>query len=146
MKALRTPEWLDPVLERYQAGASHLFLLHGNVRDRQPFGPDYVPLAEGLRRLAARRPVVVSYDVSSGLSFPDAAREKERRRAVGLKAGALPADPTRALVILDALLSSERLAPSSVAMVIDYAHALAPSGPTSSVERQNITTLARWAT
>lgn len=146
MKALRTPPWLRPILERYQAGASHLFLLHGNVRDRHPFGLDYVPLAEGLRALCARRAVVVSYDISSGLSFPDAAREKEFRRAIGLKTGALPADPSRALVLLDALLSSERLPPSSVAVVIEYAHALVPSGPTSAAERQNVTTLARWAT
>ncbi len=146
MKALRTPAWLDPVLDRYQAGASHLFLLHGNVRDRHPFGSDYLPLAEGLRQLCARRSVVVSYDVSSGLSFPDASREKEFRRALGMKTGPLPADPTRALVLLDALLASERLAPASVAVIIDYAHSLAPSGPSSATERQNITTLARWAT
>jgi AAA+ superfamily predicted ATPase len=146
MKALRTPGWLSPVLERYQAGASHLFLLHGNVRDRHPFGPDYLPLGEGLRQLCARRSVVVSYDVSSGLSFPDPAREKEFRRGLGLKTAPLPADPTRALVLLDALLASERLAPGSVGIIIDYAHALAPSGPGSAAERQNITTLARWAT
>jgi AAA+ superfamily predicted ATPase len=145
MRALRTPPWLRPVLERYQGGASHLFLLHGNVRDRHPFGPDYLPLAEGLRALCARRSVVVSYDVSSGLAFPDAAREKEFRRAVGLRAGALPADPTRALVVLDALLSSERLPSAAVAVVLDYAHALVPSGPSSAAERQNVTTLARWA-
>jgi AAA+ superfamily predicted ATPase len=134
------------VLGRYQAGASHLFLLHGNVRDRQPFGPDYLPLAEGLRALLARRLVVVSYDVSSGLSFPDRAREKEFRRAIGLKGGPLPSDPTRALVLLDALLASERLAPGAIGIIIDYAHSLAPSGPTSAAERQHITTLARWAT
>jgi len=85
MNGLRIPSWLEAgVLDRYHAGASHLFLLHGNVRDVQPFGPDYVPLAEGLRHLAARREVLVSYDVSSGLTFPDAEREK-----------AAPSRPTR---------------------------------------------------
>jgi AAA+ superfamily predicted ATPase len=146
MKALRTPGWLAPVLERYQAGASHLFLLHGNVRDRHPFGPDYLPLAEGLRALLARRSVVVSYDISTGLSFLDPAREKEFRRAIGLKGGPLPSDPTRALVLLDALLASERLLPGAVGIIIDYAHSLVPSGPTSAAERQHVTTLARWAT
>ncbi|HKC11998.1 MAG TPA: AAA family ATPase, partial [Vicinamibacteria bacterium] len=81
MKALRIPDWLHGgLLDRYHAGASHLFLLHGNVRDLQPFGPGYLPLADGLRRLGARRAVLVSYDVSKGLTFPDAAREKEFRR------------------------------------------------------------------
>jgi AAA+ superfamily predicted ATPase len=146
LKLLRVPSWLQQgVLERYQAGASHVFLLHGNVRDVHSFGADYVPLADGLRRLAARRPVLVSYDVSSGLTFPDAEREKAFRKAIGLKAGALPTDPARALILLDALLASERCAPSSVAVILDYAHALAPSGPSSSNERQSITTLARWA-
>ena len=77
MNELRVPSWLAAgVLERYQAGASHLFLLHGNVRDVHPFGPDFVPLTEGLRRLSRRRPLAVTYDVSSGLGirvvrFPD---------------------------------------------------------------------------
>ena len=146
MNGLRIPSWLQAgVLDRYHAGASHLFLLHGNIRDVQPFGADYVPLAEGLRRLAARRPVLVSYDVSSGLTFPDAEREKAFRKALGLKTGAIPSDPARALILLDALLTTDRSAPGSVAIVIDYAHALAPAGATGSAERQNITTLARWA-
>ena len=146
MRSLRIPEWLGAgVLDRYHSGASHLFVLHGNVRDLQPLGPDYVPLAEALGRLSARRAVQVSYDVSRGFVFPDAAREKELRRAVGLKSAPLPSDPGRALAVLDALLQSERIGPASVAVLLDYAHALAPSGPTGSVERQSITTLARWA-
>jgi AAA+ superfamily predicted ATPase len=146
MKGLRIPSWLAAgVLDRYHAGASHLFLLHGNVRDVQPFGRSYVPLAEGLRRLAARRPILVSYDVSSGLTFPDAEHEKAFRKALGLKTGAIPSDPARALILLDALLTTERSPPGSVAIVIDYAHTLAPAGPTGSAERQNVTTLARWA-
>ena len=146
MKALRIPGWLATgVLERYHAGASHLFLLHGNVRDVHPFGRDHVPLADGLRRLAGRRPVAVSYDVSSGLTFPDAEREKAFRRALGLKTGPLPSDPARVLILLDALLTTDRCPPGSVAIVLDYAHTLAPSGPTGAAERQNVTTLARWA-
>jgi AAA+ superfamily predicted ATPase len=146
MKGLRVPAWLAKgVLERYHAGASHLFLLHGNIRDVQPFGDAYVPLAEGLRRLAARRQVLASYDVSSGLTFPDAEREKAFRKALGLKAGPLPSDPARVFILLDALLTTERCTPGSVAIVIDYAHAIAPSGATGAAERQNVTTLARWA-
>jgi SpoVK/Ycf46/Vps4 family AAA+-type ATPase len=146
MKALRLPAWLEAsLLARYHAGASHLFLLHGNVRDLQPFGPEHVPLQEGLRRLCARRDVLALYDVSSGLTFGSPAQEKAFRKALGLKAGLLPSDPARAFVLLDALVSTERLEPGRVAVVIDYAHSLAPSGPASSVERTAITTLARWA-
>ncbi|HYU43628.1 MAG TPA: ATP-binding protein [Vicinamibacteria bacterium] len=145
MKDIRVPAWLTAgVLERYHADASHLFLLHGNVRDVHPFGPAFVPLAEGLRRLGSRRPIAVSYDVSAGLVFPDAEREKAMRKALGLK-GVLPADPARALVLLDALVGSDRVAPGSVAVIIDYAHTLAPPDGAGPAERQNITTLARWA-
>ncbi|HEY7514960.1 MAG TPA: hypothetical protein VIC87_10805, partial [Vicinamibacteria bacterium] len=113
MKTLRLPPWLKAgLLDRYLSGASHFFVLHGNVRDVHPFGNEYLPLAEGLRRLLARRSVVVSFDVSQGLSFPDAAREKEFRRVLAWKA-ALPSDPARALTLLDALLTGERTPPSS---------------------------------
>jgi transitional endoplasmic reticulum ATPase len=141
MKALRIPAWLQAgVLDRYQAGASHLFLLHGNVRDLQPVGKDYVSLADGLRRLGARREIL-----SSGLSFGSPSQEKAFRKALGLKAGPLPGDPARALVLLDALLAAESVPSRGVAIIVDYVHALAPSGPTSGAERQSITTLARWA-
>jgi ATPase family protein associated with various cellular activities (AAA) len=146
MIALRLPPWLSKgVIERYHSGGSHLFLLHGNIRDLQPFGEEYLPLADGLARLSARRDVVVRYDVSSGLSFPDAAREAEFRRVLGIKAKVLPGDPARALMLLDALLSEDRTEAGSVAVILDYAHALAPAGSTGGAERQNITTLARWA-
>ena len=145
MKAVRIPSWLGPaVLDRYQSGASHLFLLHGNVRDVHPFGPEYVSVAEGIRRLAGERAIVVSYDVGSGLAFPDAAREKAFRKALGLKAVPLPTDPTRAMILLDALLATDRSPTGSVAIVIDYAHTLAPAEGGAS-ERQAIATLARWA-
>jgi transitional endoplasmic reticulum ATPase len=146
MRDLRVPEWLLPALERYHAGASHLFLLTGNVRDVHPFGVDHFPLADGLRRLVGRRAIVASYDISSGLTFPDTARQRAFRGALGLRTGASPSDPARVLLLLDALLSSDRAAPDSVALVFDYAHTLVPSGPSSAVERQAVTTLARWAT
>ena len=146
MKAVRVPSWLaGSVLDRYHSGASHLFLLHGNVRDVHPFGPGYLPLADGLGRLAGRRAVVVRYDVSTGLTFPDPEREKAFRRAVGLKSGPLPSDAGRAMILLDALLGGDRCAHASVAVVLDYAHALAPASPGGGLERQNVTALARWA-
>jgi AAA+ superfamily predicted ATPase len=145
LKAVRIPGWLGAaVLDRYHSGASHLFLLHGNIRDVHPFGSEYVGISDGVRRLADARAVVVSYDVGGGLSFPDAAREKAFRKALGLKGGPLPADPARALLLLDALLSTDRCPPGSLAVVIDYAHTLAPADGGAG-ERQIVTTLARWA-
>src|SRR6185436_11952252 len=53
-------------------------------------------------------------------------------------------DPARALLILDALLRSDRCPKGSVAVIIDYVHTLAP-GDASGGDRTNVTTLARWA-
>jgi transitional endoplasmic reticulum ATPase len=145
MKSLRVPDWLARgVLERYHSGASHLFLLHGNVRDVHPFGEEFVPLANGLATLFAQRPYVVSYDVSSGLAFPDPTREKALKKVLGIKQP-LPPDPGRALIVLDALLNSDRCPPGSIAIVLEFAHAIAPAGASGGLERQNITQLARWA-
>jgi AAA+ superfamily predicted ATPase len=144
---LRVPGWLRTgLLQRYHSGASHLFLLHGNVRDVHPFGDSFTPLADGLRALAARRPVAVSYDVSAGFAFPSPEQGKAFRKALALRSAALPSDPGRALLLLDALLRSERLPLGGVVVILDYAHNLVPAGPGSGLERQNVTTLARWAT
>ena len=142
--ALRVPDWFaSGVLDRYQSRASHLFLLHGNIRDVYGFGSEFVTLGNGLRRLSDARPFAVSYDPSSGLHFPDAAREKAVRKALGLKA-ALPGDAARALILLDALVRSERCPPGSVAVILEFAHTLAPSDA-SGGDRTNVTTLSRWA-
>ena len=144
MRALTIPSWLDAgVLERYHAGASHLFLLHGNVRDVHPFGEEYLPLANGLLALAGQRPYVVSYDVSSGLTFPDPEKAKAFKRVLGIKQ-ILPQDANRALIVLDALLTSDKCPPGSIAIVIEYAHAVAPADGGGGTERQQITQIARW--
>jgi SpoVK/Ycf46/Vps4 family AAA+-type ATPase len=109
-----------------------------------PFGEEYVPLANGLAALFAQRPYCVSYDVSSGLAFPDPEHEKAFKKVLGIRA-ALPADPGRALIVLDALLNSDRCPPGSIAIVLEFAHAIAPAGGSGGLERQNITQLARWA-
>jgi SpoVK/Ycf46/Vps4 family AAA+-type ATPase len=145
MKSLRVPGWLQTgMLERYHAGASHLFLLHGNVRDVHSFGEEYLPLASGLSTLCAQRPYVVAYDVSSGLVFPDAEKAKAFKKVLGIKQ-MLPQDPNRALIVLDALLTSDKAPPGSIAIVIEYAHAVAPADGGGGTERQQITQIARWA-
>jgi hypothetical protein len=92
----------------------------------QPFGEEYLPLANGLLALAAQRPYVVSYDVSSGLTFPDPEKAKAFKKVLGIKQ-MLPQDPNRALIVLDALLASDKCPPGSIAIVIEYAHAVAPA-------------------
>ena len=90
MKALRVPAWLRRgVLDRYHAGASHLFLLHGNVRDLHPFGDD-VRAARGraAARWRARRRSSCPTTSSAGLVFPGRAREKALPQGARPQAGA----------------------------------------------------------
>jgi hypothetical protein len=47
--------------------------------------------------------------------------------------------------VLDALLTSDKCPPGSIAIVIEYAHAVAPADGGGGTERQQITQIARWA-
>ena len=140
MKSLRVPAWLaSGVLERYHAGASHLFLLHGNVRDVHPFGEDYVAAGRAAwPRSSRRRPTVVSYDVSSGPGLP---RRRAREGVHGrpsASSGAAPAGSgPRARSCSTRCSRADRCPPGSVAIVIDYAHASLPPGRPAAPERQN---------
>ena len=109
-----------------------------------PFDPDARPLpiliagdfnmtdqTDDYRRLTAKfSDTFREVGWGMGFTFPDAAREKAFRKALGLK-GPIPQDIPRAMALLDALLTTERVPVGSVAVVLDYAHALAPAGASS---------------
>jgi len=142
VRSLRVPGWLLDPLRRIRSGATHLVVLHGNTDDVHPFGPDYLPLAEGLAELSARRSLQVRYDVGKGLRFPDEEREAAFRRAVGYGGEPLPSAPGPALVLLDAALRATP--PGAAAVILERAHHVAPPNPTPP-ERANIALLAGWA-
>ncbi len=68
------PAWADALRTRYLAGESSLFLLHGNVRDLQPWTDPtgvtrWVPLRTFLARFLGRtKDRVVTWSASEGLS------------------------------------------------------------------------------
>jgi AAA+ superfamily predicted ATPase len=142
VRSLRAPEWLVEPLHRLRSGAAHLVVFHGNTDDVHPFGPDYLPLGDGLVELAARRGLAVRYDVGKGLRFPDAEREAAFRRAVGFGSEPLPSAPGPALVLLDAALRSAP--PGTAAVVLERAHHVAPPNP-APAERASVALLAGWA-
>ena len=88
-----------------------------------------------LRRLLGPRP------------SPTPAREKAFRKALGLKPGRCPPIPRGRWSLLDALADhATACPPGSVAVVLDYAHALAPAGRRRRRRaRRTSRTLARWA-
>jgi len=155
------PAWVRELLDKYQAGIAHVFLLAGNVGD-------YVVPGVGLRtyltRLFSRRDIVVFYDRSAGLTFPV---ESMRRRfaelcgltpqgedspvlaalrAVGGGGEAqLPRDPLGALGLVEQVLRNPEV--KSVA-VIEYLEALAPQGEWSMLSAEDrgvVVALQRWA-
>ena len=71
------PAWATALRDRYLSGESSVFLLHGNVRDVQPW-PDadgtirFVSLREFLTRFLGRnKDLLVYYNVSEGIEFYD---------------------------------------------------------------------------
>ena len=112
-----------------------------------PSAPTTSPSRTACGASCARREVLVLYDVSSGFSFGTPAQEKAFRKALGLKSGPLPSDPARALVLLDALLTSERLPPGTRGRGPRLRPCpRARRGRRAATERTAITTLSRWAT
>jgi ATP-dependent 26S proteasome regulatory subunit len=153
------PAWTHELRDRYLAGEASLFLLHGNVRDVWPHvdaagSASWMDLRRFLERFLGRtRDVVVTYDVSQGLTFPDASHEAgfrkaiDRRRAREGRAhlGALPVAPADALALLEELITSPD---QSAGVIVDFLETVAPNGDLSFMDqgdKSNLVTLQRWA-
>jgi SpoVK/Ycf46/Vps4 family AAA+-type ATPase len=137
------------------------FVLHGNVRDVLPIegsdGVEHVPLRQWLGdAMFGERDVVLFYDRSSGLSFADGRQAEDFRRALeGYDAfhgtehsSGLPRDPASCLRILESYLKLRANQGRSLAVVIDYAESIVPTGEMSGLsdtDRDVLVTLQRWA-
>jgi AAA+ superfamily predicted ATPase len=159
------PAWAERLGDAYLAGRSCLFLLHGNVRDLVPLtAPDREPTWGTVpdflsRELFGRWDVVLAYDVGKGLR-PLAGADGNRLRAMAQwltdKIGPAvnwPRDPDAAIATIDGLLERNLIDPPEqrkrIAVVIDYAQYLAPSGDAASAARSGAGRLVRllaWAT
>ena len=153
------PTWVHELRDRYLAGEASLFLLHGNVRDVQPWTDDdgrtkWVDLGRYLERFLGRtRDVVCSYDVSQGLTFPGAADEQRFRAALDTRRtlegrkrlGALPKNPGEVVQTLEELITSPD---QSSGVVLDFLETIAPNGDLSFMsteDKQNLVALQRWS-
>lgn len=147
------PRWAERLGDAYLSGTSCVFLLHGNVRDLVPVAapastrpdpidawgtvPDFLA-----RELFGRWDVVLSYDVGKGLR-PLAGSDPTRLRSMaqwlserlGNVAG-WPRDPDAAIAAIDAILDRNLIDPPEqrkrIAVVLDYASYLVPSGDAGS--------------
>ena len=157
---LTLPTWAAELRSRYLAGEASLFLLHGNVRDLQPWTDPttgettWVDLRAFLERFLARtRDVVASYDVSRGLTFP----EKRHRQLFQLVLDArrqlrgedrlheLPRTPTDTVPVLEDLLTNTT---HSCGVVIDYLEMIVPNADVAFLggeDKANLVRLHRWS-
>lgn len=142
------PGWAREVADAYLPGAASLFLLHANVFDLVLYKGEALTLREFLcRALLGIKETIVCYNISEGLSFPEARSQRRFLAAVGrTRSKALPRDPAEVLLLLERF---SKTGGQNAAILLDYADQLAPASLSSSflspADRMNCTTLQRWA-
>ena len=157
------PKWARELADRYVSGAASLFLVYGNVHDwvplREVSGTRFVSLGEFLKTAVfGKRDAVLFFDQGSGITVnPEAVtdfyRAVEAMDAVGGTSYAkkLPKNPADALAVLDRYvrtrISSEKRK-GGVAIVVQFAHLVAPRGETQFMNQEDfrtLITLQKWA-
>lgn len=153
------PPWAEELRHRYLSGEASMFLLHGNVRDVYPWeeadgSVRYLTLREFLERFLARsRDIVVYYNLSEGLEFPDKASAARFRATVDARRmlegepslSALPREPDGVLSLLEDLVTDAGVRSG---VILDYVETVAPMGELSfmgGTDKANLITLLRWS-
>lgn len=162
----KVPVWAKEFLDKYNAGITHVFLLHQNVQD-------YVGSSTNLRTYLAklfidlRTKIVVFYNRAEGLTFPMESMKDDFVRVLGLDKqqdevlaalqGAtgdnvtLPKTPGQALTLLDTLLHAKDGEDNSIpcTVIIEHAETIIPNGDYATMspeDRTAVVQIQRWAT
>jgi SpoVK/Ycf46/Vps4 family AAA+-type ATPase len=135
------PAWADDLRRRYLRGEASMFVLHGNVYDTVVCGQKTYGLVEFLSEVLLRdsRETIVTYNLASGVRF-------SKRAASVTEVAALLLDGEKAKVM--AALERLLVGAMRVAVIIEYAEAIAPAGdPTfqADADRSAVITLHRWS-
>jgi AAA+ superfamily predicted ATPase len=155
------PAWATQLAELYFSGTTAAFILHGNTYDlfRGDEVPRYGTLAEFLaEQLFGRWSLLLHYDLGRGLrafAGRDEQRLKEMVPLANRKAGdlsALTKDPATAFAVIDRLVRNNIMAADadriSVAVIVDHASYVFPSGEPGRLSLQSSSELVRmlnWA-
>lgn len=140
MTARSLPAWAEQIRSTYLRGESSVFLLHGNVFDSILHDGELVPLVDYLANvLLAKKDVICHFNPSVGVKF----RKKEQNvsnleELVGVD------DTAQVLQGIEKMLRTT----DGVALILDYAETVAPSGETSfltEADRKAQVTLHRWS-
>jgi AAA+ superfamily predicted ATPase len=135
------PPWADDLRRRYLRGEASMFVLHGNVFDSVVYQQRALALTDFLTEalLKDSRQTVAVYNLATGVRF-------SRREAgvASVEDALLATEKPKALAALERVLVSG----SKVAVVLEYAEAIAPSGDPAfqaDADRAAIITLQRWS-
>lgn len=159
MSELVLPHWADELRKRYLSGEASMFLIHGNVRDVQPWQEDtgeilWLDLRRFLEKFLGRtRDIVAYYDISQGLCFPDRSNEKRFQKAIDTARmldgrdvmSEIPRSAGKAIGLIEELICNP-LQTSGV--VIDFVETVAPNGDLSFMgteDKANLVSLQRWS-
>ncbi len=158
MSELELPDWAEELRNRYLAGEASMFLLHGNVRDLQPWriggNESYHDLRGFLEAFLSRtRDIVGYYNVSQGLCFTKPAHQSRYQRVVDAKrllsgtqkTVGLPRTATEAIPAIEQLITEPS---QSSGVIIDFFEMIAPQGDVSFMvhdDKANLVSLQRWS-
>jgi AAA+ superfamily predicted ATPase len=154
------PAWATALRNRYLAGEASLFLLHGNVRDLQPWTHEdgtieWMDLKRFLHVFLTRtRDVVVNYNVSQGMTFGGKGQQRlfksiidaQRMLRGEARIGVLPRSSTEVIPVVEDLLSDPT---HSSAVIMDYFEMIAPNADVAYMtheDKANLVSLQRWST
>jgi SpoVK/Ycf46/Vps4 family AAA+-type ATPase len=134
------PGWAEDLRTSYLRGESSVFVLHGNVFDQILFESKLSPLVDFLSgELLKAKEIIVHYNPAIGIKF-----RKKEKKLDSLEDMIQAKEPAKALAALEQLLLTQ----DKVAVIMDYAETVAPSGDTtflSDADRRAMVTLHRWS-
>jgi ATP-dependent 26S proteasome regulatory subunit len=156
------PLWARQLSEKYYAGTTAMFVLHGNIHDLAPrkradLATEYLPLGRFLQSvLFGQRDIVLTYDRGGGIAFGSGDMQTDFRNALtgydsfhGTKfSQGLPRNPDGVLNILDNYLRLRLSDNRKIGVILDFAETLAPAGDVSGMsaeDRNTLVILKRWA-
>ncbi|MFT4974708.1 MAG: transitional endoplasmic reticulum ATPase, partial [Myxococcota bacterium] len=154
----KLPRWAEELRLRYLSGEASMFLLHGNVRDVYPWQfadgtVRYVPLRRFLEEFLGRsKDIVVYYNVSEGLEFPDKKHAARFRAAISTRSlgsgslgGPLPRLTGEVLPVIEDVITNLSL---KTGIILDYVETIVPMGDLSfmgDTDKSNLVALQRWS-
>ncbi|MCI0605189.1 ATP-binding protein [bacterium] len=145
---VQIPKWLkEKVIDRFNSGVSHIFILHFNISDYFPVQDRFVPLQDMLEELCSQREILSTYQYPSGLQFARSEVDDKFRRLAGIGSREhLPSGPHQSLQLIDRILKSDAFPPRQLALIIPFAETIFPANPNLSPEdKANVITIMRWA-